>query len=57
MASTVHCMVLRYPHKHFSPAWESIFVTTHLLRLLTQFRSTLEVRPRPRPLAMRYGRR
>ena len=49
MASTVHCMVLRYPHEHFSPAWESIFVTPPLLRLLTQFRSTLEVRPRPAP--------
>jgi hypothetical protein len=36
-------MVLRYPHRHFSPAWESIFVTTHVLRLLTQFGSTLHV--------------
>lgn len=39
----VHSMVLRYPHRHFSPAWESIFVTTHILRLLTQIGSTLHV--------------
>ena len=42
-STPVHCMVLRYPHRRFSPAWESIFVTTHLLRLLTQFSSTLQV--------------
>ena len=39
----VHSMVLRYPHRHFSPAWESIFVTTNVVRLLTQFGSTLRV--------------
>ena len=36
-------MVLRYPHRRFSPTWESIFVTTHILRLLTQIGSTLHV--------------
>ena len=39
----IHSMVLRYPHRRFSPTWESIFVTTHILRLLTQFGSTLHV--------------
>lgn len=39
----VHSMVLSYPYRQFSPAWESIFVTTHILRLLTQFGSTLHV--------------
>ena len=48
----VHCMVLRYPHRHFAPAWESIFVTTHILRLLTQFTSTLEAEYLP-PVQLR----
>lgn len=43
----VHCVVLRYPWRHFSPAWESIFPHHHLLRLLTQFSNTLQVQYLP----------
>jgi len=36
-------VVLRYPHKHFSPAWESISAVQHIFRLMTQFSNHLEV--------------
>jgi len=36
-------VILRYPHKHFSPAWESISAFKHLFRLLTQFSNYVEV--------------
>jgi len=39
----VRPVVLRYPYKHFSPAWESISAIKHIFRLLTQFSNNLEI--------------
>jgi len=36
-------VILRYPHKHFSPAWESISAYKHMFRLMTQFSNYVEV--------------
>lgn len=41
--SAVKPVVLRYPYKHFSPAWESISAGKHIFRLMTQFYNNLEV--------------
>jgi lysophosphatidylcholine acyltransferase/lyso-PAF acetyltransferase len=35
--------LVTYPHKHFSPTWESISGLTHIFRLLTQVYNSVEV--------------
>jgi len=39
----VQPVIFRYPHKHFSPSWESISAIRHLFRLMTQISNYLEI--------------
>jgi hypothetical protein len=39
--------MLRYPHRHFNPSWETFFFVPHLLELLCQWRNDVEVRCPP----------